>query len=99
MVVNKRLHKYTIEALISDVKEIYKSFPFDLLVVDYPQLLSAEGLSDYGLTMVRVYRGLHMIAQDCNCSLLAPAQSGRNFVKIWTKLWNMVFYGCPKSYQ
>lgn len=78
MVVNKRLHKYTIEALISDVKEIYKFFPFDLLVVDYPQLLSAEGLSDYRFTMARVYRGLHMIAQDCNCALLAPAQSGRN---------------------
>lgn len=69
----------TIEDLVAYVKEEYKNFPFDMLVVDYGQLLDSkvktEGLR---FTMSRVFRGLDAISKEFGCVVITPAQSTRN---------------------
>lgn len=69
----------TIEELIAYLKEEYKNFRFDVLVVDYGQLLDSkvktEGLR---FTMSRVFRGLDAISKEFSCVVVTPAQSTRN---------------------
>lgn len=69
----------TIEDLIVYLKEEYKNFRFDVLVVDYGQLLDSKVKSEgYRFTMSRVFRGLDSISKEFSCVVVTPAQSTRN---------------------
>lgn len=69
----------TIEDLIVYLKEEYKNFRFDVLVVDYGQLLDSKAKSEgYRFTMSRVFRGLDSISKEFSCVVVTPAQSTRN---------------------
>lgn len=69
----------TIEDLVAYVKEEYKNFKFDMLVVDYGQLLDSKVKSEgYRFTMSRVFRGLDSISKEFSAVVITPAQSTRN---------------------
>jgi replicative DNA helicase len=68
----------TVEDLIAYCRELYKNFRFDMVVVDYGQLLETKMKTD-GLrfTMNRVFRGLDSISKEFGCVVISPAQSTR----------------------
>ena len=68
----------TIEDLIAYCRELYKDFKFDMLIVDYGQLLdSKQKQESYRHTMARVFRGLTALATEFSCVVLTPAQATR----------------------
>lgn len=68
----------TIEDLIAYCREVYKDFKFDMLVIDYGQLLdSKQKAESYRHTMARVFRGLTAMAAEFNCCVITPAQATR----------------------
>lgn len=69
----------TIEDLVSYCREIHKDYKFDLLIVDYGQLLDTKQKTD-GLrhVMSKVFRGLDSIGKELDCVVLTPAQATRN---------------------
>lgn len=78
MVINRLGFNYNVKTLIEELKEIHKAYAFDLLVIDYPQILDAVGFDNYRDRIARVYRGLNDSARELNCAVLAPAQATRN---------------------
>lgn len=80
MVINGTSFNYKMESLIEKLNDIHKSFSFDLLVIDYPQLLEMEGELEYRLKLAKMYRQLNNLAIDLNCAILAPAQVMRNLL-------------------
>ena len=69
----------TIEAFAAYCKEIYKTFKFDLVIVDYGQLLSSnKDIKEYRLIMAEVFRGLDTISKAFNCAVVSPAQATRD---------------------
>lgn len=69
----------TIEDLYGYLKEEYKNFRFDVLVVDYGQLLDSKVKTEgYRFTMSRVFRGLDSISKEFSCVVVTPAQSTRD---------------------
>lgn len=68
----------TIEEMIAYLKEEYKNFKFDILVVDYGQLLESKIKSEgYRFTMSRVFRGLDSASKEFSCVVMTPAQATR----------------------
>jgi replicative DNA helicase len=69
----------TIEDLHVYLKEEYKNFRFDMVVVDYGQLLDSKVKTEgYRFTMSRVFRGLDSISKEFSAVVITPAQSTRN---------------------
>jgi replicative DNA helicase len=78
MVRNMVDFNMTIEELIAECNEIYKEFPFDMLIVDYGQLLSTQIKVDaHRHTMSIVHRGLVNIARKFNAVVVTPVQATR----------------------
>lgn len=68
----------TIEDVYSYVKEEYKNFRFDVLVIDYGQLLDSKTKTEgYRFTMGKVFRGLDSISKEFGCVVITPAQATR----------------------
>ena len=69
----------TIEDLYSYCIEEYKSFNFDMIIVDFGQLLNTkEKEESYRHTMAKVFRGLDSLAKRFNCVVITPAQVTRS---------------------
>lgn len=69
----------TIEAFAAYCKEIHKTFKFDLMIVDYGQLLgSSKDIKEYRLIMAEVFRGLDTISKAFDCAVVSPAQATRD---------------------
>lgn len=69
----------TIEDVYAKLKEEYKDFKFDFLVIDYGQLLDVKGKSENNrLAMAKVFRGLDSISKEFSCVLVSPVQATRN---------------------
>lgn len=69
----------TIEDLIAYCREVHKDYKFDMLIVDYGQLLETKAKTE-GVrhTMARVFRGLDSIGKELDCVVITPAQATRN---------------------
>ena len=67
----------TIEEVIAYCRECYKEFPFDMVVVDYGQLLKTKGGGEKFERQTDVYRGLDSISKEFRCVVISPAQSTR----------------------
>ena len=69
----------TIEDVYSYVKEEFKNFRFDVLVVDYGQLLDTKVKTEgHRFTMGKVFRGLDSISKEFSCVVMTPAQATRS---------------------
>ena len=78
MVRNMVEFNMTIEELMAECNEIYKEFPFDMLIVDYGQLISTQVSTDaHRHTMAIVHRGLVNIARKYNSVVITPVQATR----------------------
>jgi replicative DNA helicase len=72
----------TIEQLISCCRETYKEFPFDMLIVDYGQLLKTRTKYDKGTDrQTEAYRGLDSLSKEFKCVVISPAQATREGIK------------------
>lgn len=72
----------TIESLTALCKETYKKFKFDVLIVDYGQLLkTAKSGDEYRHVMADVFRGLDTLSKAFNCAVISPAQATRGAQK------------------
>jgi replicative DNA helicase len=72
----------TIEQLISCCRETYKEFPFDMLIVDYGQLLKTRTKFDKGTDrQTEAYRGLDSLSKEFKCVVISPAQATREGIK------------------
>ena len=71
----------TIENVISTCREDYKNFPFDILIVDYGQLLETKSKQEKFEKQTAVYRGLASIAMEHKCVVISPAQSTREGIR------------------
>lgn len=68
----------TIEELVAVVREEHKTFKFDMLVVDYGQLLRTQNRNaEHRLVMADVHRGLDALAKELRCVCLTPVQATR----------------------
>lgn len=77
-VLNMLEFNVTIESLIAVAVEKYKEFKFDVLIVDYGQLLSTvQKTEGHRFTMAVVFRGLSALARKLNCVVMSPAQATR----------------------
>lgn len=81
MIKNKTDFGFTIEELIADCREIYKQFPFDMLVVDYGQLLTSKIKADYRLIQSHVFKGLDSLSKEFDCVVVSPAQATRGGIE------------------
>lgn len=68
----------TIEELAAICKEEHKTFKFNVLVVDYGQLLetSKKGL-EHRFVQARVHKGLDSLAKEFSCVCITPVQATR----------------------
>lgn len=72
----------TIEDLAATVREIRKDFKFDMMVVDYGQLLGTKDkMEGHRFTQSQVFRGLDALAKELRCVVISPAQGTRNAQK------------------
>jgi replicative DNA helicase len=78
----------TIEDLISCCRETHKDFPFDVLVVDYGQLLDSKDKLEKFDRQTKVYRGLDSLSKEFKCVVISPAQSTRDGMKKQTEFNN-----------
>ena len=68
----------TIEDLVAKTREIYKEFKFDMLVVDYGQLLETKGKAEnHRLAQAKVFRGLDSMSKEFDCVCVSPVQATR----------------------
>lgn len=68
----------TIESLEAWCKETYKTFKFDVLIVDYGQLLETQRETEgYRHIMTTVFRGLDTMSKAFDCCVISPAQATR----------------------
>lgn len=71
----------TIEDLISYCRELSKEYKFDVLIVDYGQLLESKDKLEKFDKQTKVYRGLDSISKEFKCVVISPAQSTRDGMK------------------
>ena len=73
----------TIEDVIAYCRECYKGFAFDMIVVDYGQLLKTKQKgADKGFDrQTEAYRGLDSLSKEFRCVVVSPAQSTREGMK------------------
>lgn len=77
-VLNMLDFNVTVESLMAVCAEKYKQFKFDVLIVDYGQLLSTvQQTEGHRFTMAVVFRGLAALARKFNCVVMSPAQATR----------------------
>lgn len=77
-VLNMLDFNVTVESLMAVCAEKYKEFKFDVLIVDYGQLLSTvQQTEGHRFTMAVVFRGLAALARKFNCVVMSPAQATR----------------------
>lgn len=69
--------KVTIEDLYLKCKEIYRNFPFDVLIVDYGDLLTTQEKMDYRHQQTAVFRGLSKIAGYFEVPVVTASQATR----------------------
>lgn len=68
----------TIEDLVAYTREIYKEFKFNMLVVDYGQLLETKQKTEnHRLAQARVFRGLDSMSKEFKCVCVSPVQATR----------------------
>lgn len=68
----------TIEDLVAYTREIYKEFKFDMLIVDYGQLLETRQKTEsHRLSQSRVFRGLDSMSKEFKCVVVSPVQATR----------------------
>lgn len=79
----------TVEDLISYCREIHKDFQFDVLVVDYGQLLDSKEKLEKFDRQTKVYRGLDSISKEFKCVVISPAQSTRDGMKKQNEFSNL----------
>lgn len=72
----------TIEALISELRDVYKTYKFDMLVIDYAGLLKTEVKYDkYNLQTAEVHRALAALSRELDCLIITPSQATRDAQK------------------
>jgi KaiC/GvpD/RAD55 family RecA-like ATPase len=72
----------TIEDLAAKCREIYKEFKFDMLVIDYSQLLDTKQKTEgTRQTQTYVHRALAAMAREFNCVVVSPIQATRGAQK------------------
>jgi replicative DNA helicase len=73
----------TIEDVIAYCRECFKSFQFDVIIVDYGQLLKTKQKgADKGFDrQTEAYRGLDSLSKEFSCVVVSPAQSTREGMK------------------
>jgi replicative DNA helicase len=79
----------TIEDLISYCREIHKDYQFDVLVVDYGQLLDSKEKLEKFDRQTKVYRGLDSLSKEFKCVVITPAQSTREGMKKQNEFSNL----------
>ena len=76
----------TVEEVIAYCRKIYVDFKFDMVIVDYGQLLHTKkhphSVNNYIERNADVYRGLDFIAKEFDCVVISPIQAfGRGIQK------------------
>jgi replicative DNA helicase len=78
MIKNMLQFNVTIEKVYAELREIYKEFKFDMLMVDYGQLLGTQVKTEgHRFTMAVVFRALAAMAREFNCTVISPVQATR----------------------
>lgn len=76
---------YAIEDLLDEVLSVRMSFKFDLLFVDYGQLLSVNNKAIQGKgsrhEIAKIYRDFHRLANAYDCAVITPVQATRSSAK------------------
>lgn len=68
----------TIEELVAFCREEHKSFKFDMVIIDYGQLLETKQKTEgHRFAMARVFRGLDSISKEFGAVVITPAQATR----------------------
>lgn len=68
----------TVENVVAICREKHKKFPFNMLVIDYGQLLeTTKPYAEYRFVMATVFRTLTKLARELHCAVVSPAQSTR----------------------
>lgn len=67
----------TIEDVYAKCKEIHKSFPFDVLIVDYGDLITTKGKMELRHQQTTVFRGLSRIAALFKVPVITASQATR----------------------
>lgn len=84
---NLRIHNMlgfgvAVEDLAAKCREIYKEFKFDILLVDYSQLLETRVRTEGARhTQAYVHRALASMAREFNCAVITPVQATRDAQK------------------
>ena len=71
----------TIEEVAAYTREVYKDFKFDVIFVDYGQLLKTKVRLDPFERQVEVFRSLNAMSHEFNCVVISPVQSNREGIK------------------
>lgn len=79
----------SIEDLISYCRELYRDYQFDVLVVDYGQLLDSKEKLEKFDRQTKVYRGLDTLSKEFKCVVITPAQSTRDGMKKQNEFSNL----------
>lgn len=67
----------TIEDIFAKVKQVQKDFPFDVVIIDYGDLLSTKTQTDLRHSQTMVFRGLSKIALNYNVPVVTATQATR----------------------
>lgn len=68
----------TVENVVAICREKHKKFDFNMLVIDYGQLLeTTKPYAEYRFVMATVFRTLTKLARELHCAVISPAQSTR----------------------
>jgi len=77
-IINMTTFGVTIEDLIAYTREFYKEFKFDMLVVDYGQLLETRRKAEsHRLAQATVFRGLDSMSKEFKAVVVSPVQATR----------------------
>jgi len=71
---------FTIEDLVAIARQKKEEFPFDVMMVDYGQIMkSKEKFSDLRHEQAYIHRGLSSLSgpQECDCAMVTVAQGNR----------------------
>jgi KaiC/GvpD/RAD55 family RecA-like ATPase len=76
----------TVEDLAAKCREIYKDYKFDMLIIDYSQLLDCRTKTEgYRHTQRYVHQALSSIARELSCVVVSPIQATREAHKDQTQ--------------
>lgn len=71
-----------VEDVIAKCREIYKDFKFDMLIVDYAQILTSRVKSDNAFdTQEYIHQALTGVARELDCVFITPVQATRDAIK------------------